>query len=317
MVPPRRDESLVPADDAASQRSRARKIEHTLLGVDAPVDAEFEPAPRESGESSETRGHGGSPSGPTGDRAHARREPSRELVVVEPSYSNVPLPPWVRVHEVEADRSASKDLVMLHAPASIAAQQFRTMRYRIEQDPDAQIIAVVSPRAGEGRSVTAANLAIALAEGGRVRVLLIDASLVKPAQASLFGLDEWEGLTRSLRERRDDPHAPVHVYGIRSSLYVLPAGPRVLSAHAALASEQAAHLLGACRRAFRYIVVDASPVFGSAETLAWHGMIDRYILVARRGQTTTDDLGRAAERLHRDKVLGVTFVGADVKHCVA
>ena len=322
MAPPRTHEPVPSASiDATPARPRhMHQAQATMHGVGLPIDVDVEVVQdSQPPEITFVRESGEPPMPPSGNHHvhHVAPIASRELTVVEPSFSSIPLPPWVRVHEVDPDRNASRDLVMLHAPGSLAAQQFRTTRYRIEQEPDAQIIAVVSPRAHEGRSVTAANLALALAEGERVRVLLVDASLTKSAQAGLFGLDASEGLTRVLRARRDDPHAPVPVYAIRSGLYVLPAGPKVLSAHAALASEQAAHLLGAFRRAFRYIVVDASPVFGSAETLAWHGMIDRYILVARRGVTSTDDLGRAAERLHRDKVLGVSFVGADPKHCVA
>jgi Mrp family chromosome partitioning ATPase len=109
----------------------------------------------------------------------------------------------------------------------------------------------------------------------------------------------------------------VDIIGISHSLYLLPAGPKVGSAHAVLGSKAAAHLIGGLRRSFRYILIDSSAVFGSAETLAWHGMIDRYIMVARRGVSDTDDLGRAADRLNRDKILGVTFVGAPARSVVA
>ena len=103
---------------------------------------------------------------------------------------------------------------------------------------------------------------------------------------------------------------------MQQSLYVLPAGPRVNQPHAVLASQAAAHILGDVRKAFRYLIVDASAVFGAAETLAWHGMIDRYVLLARRGRTRTDDLAKAAHRLNRDKVLGVSFVGAKASQIV-
>jgi hypothetical protein len=51
-------------------------------------------------------------------------------------------------------------------------------------------------------------------------------------------------------------------------------------------------------------------VYGTAETLAWHGLIDKYILVARSERSTTEDLTGACDRLQRDRILGVTFVGS-------
>lgn len=237
---------------------------------------------------------------------------SSALVLADNPYAHA-LPPFLNVHPADHESPPASSLIMVHAPNSLAAQQFRTLRYRIEQEPDAQIISVISPRDGEGKSVTAANLALALAEGGRVKVLLVDAALRRPAQAALFGIREEFGLTSVLRSRHEDPDGPIDVMCIANSLYLLPAGPKVGSAHAALASEAAAHLLGALRRSFRYILIDSSSVFGSAETLAWHGMIDRYVMVAKRGVTDTDELSRAAARLNREKILGVTFVGAPAR----
>ena len=81
------------------------------------------------------------------------------------------------------------------------------------------------------------------------------------------------------------------------------------SAHAALSSEAAAVLVGQLRREFRYIIVDSAAVFGTAETLAWHGLVDKYIVVARAGHTTTEDLSATVERLQKERIVGVTFVG--------
>jgi len=219
----------------------------------------------------------------------------------------------LRVNPAEHVSSFSPDLVMMSHPDGFAASQYRTLRYRLEQEPDLQIIMVTSPREGDGKSVTAANLALALAEGGRIQVLLIDGSLRNPNQHSLFGIRGDLGLTSVLAARQNDPNMPIDVIRITASLNLIPAGPPVASAHAALSSEAAAVLIGQIRREFRYIIVDSAAVFGTAETLAWHGLIDKYLLVARAGKTTTEDLTAACDRLQRDKVVGVTFLGAKVK----
>lgn len=220
---------------------------------------------------------------------------------------------WLRVNAPEHVGQVSPDLVMMTHPDGFAASQFRAIRQRLEQETNTQIIVVTSAREGDGKSVTAANLALALAEGGRIQVLLIDASLRSPSQHKLFGISGEMGLTNVLAARQDNPDLPIDVIGITRSLCLIPAGPPVASAHAALSSEAAAVLMGHIRREFRYIIVDSASVFGTAETLAWNGLIDKYVLVARAGKSTTEDLTNVCARLQRDRILGVTFVGAKTR----
>lgn len=246
--------------------------------------------------------------------------PAPEYGMVPFSEGNRETPLWsppsysmLRINPAEHIDNFSQDLVLLSHPDGFAAAQFRTLRYRLEQEPDLQVIVVTSARDGEGKSVTAANLALALAEGGRIQVLLIDASLRNPAQHKLFGVNGDLGLTSVLAARQNDPALPVDVIRITASLNLMPAGPAVASAHAALSSEAAAVLMGQLRREFRYIIVDSSAVFGTAETLAWHGLIDKYIVAARAGHTTTEDLTGTVERLQRERIVGVTFLGPKIK----
>src|SRR5947208_1009525 len=183
------------------------------------------------------------------------RAPSLEITLTRQSVGSETQHPWIDAREPASRAAPSEDLVMLHAPHSIAAQQFRALRYRVEQEPDAQIYTVISPRVDEGKSITAANLALALAEGGRVKVLLIDAALRSPSQANLFGLKPGPGLTSAIASHDGRNPGPVSVVQITQGLFILPAGPRAVSPHAVLASAAAARLLGSLRRAFRYIIV--------------------------------------------------------------
>lgn len=220
---------------------------------------------------------------------------------------------WVRENAADHVGPPSSDLVLLSNADGYAASQFRALRYRLEQEPNVQVVVVASPREGDGRSVTAANLALALAEGGRIRVLLVDAALRNPAQHKLFGIRGDLGLTSVLAARQNDPSLPIDVIRISTSLSLIPAGPPVQSAYAALSSEPAAVFMAQIRKEFRFVIIDSSPVFGTAETLAWHGMIDKYVLIARAGKSTSEDLSRACDRLQREKILGVTFLGAALR----
>src|SRR5918999_2603190 len=84
-------------------------------------------------------------------------------------------------------------LVSLTAPASFAAEQYQGLRLTIERlarSGEMKVIAISSPAAGDGKTVTAINLAGALARGGDERVLLIDADLRRPSVARQLAIAE-------------------------------------------------------------------------------------------------------------------------------
>ena len=92
-------------------------------------------------------------------------------------------------------------LVMLTEPHSPAAEAYRSLAANLQfaySDRQLQTIGITSSAAGEGKSTTVANLAIALAQTGR-RLIIIDADLRRPGQHTLFGLDREEGLANVLK----------------------------------------------------------------------------------------------------------------------
>src|SRR5437588_3875715 len=91
-------------------------------------------------------------------------------------------------------------LTMLADPRSPAAEAYRSLAANLQfsyADRQLQTVGVTSAAAGEGKSTTVANLAIALAEGGR-RVIVIDADLRRPSLHTLFGVECQEGLSNVL-----------------------------------------------------------------------------------------------------------------------
>src|SRR3989442_12309511 len=83
-------------------------------------------------------------------------------------------------------------LVSLKAPASFAAEQYQGLRMTVEQLKrlrDVRMIAVTSPSAGDGKTLTSINLAGVLSRGSDARVLLIDADLPRPQIAARLGLN--------------------------------------------------------------------------------------------------------------------------------
>ena len=108
---------------------------------------------------------------------------------------------------------ATEQLVTLAAPNSFEADAFRLLRANVELanlEPRAKTIMITSAAAGEGKSTTAANLAVALAWSGK-RVVLVDLDLRRPVLHRFFGLDERTGLTSVAVGDRRLEEALMHV----------------------------------------------------------------------------------------------------------
>jgi protein-tyrosine kinase len=126
----------------------------------------------------------------------------------------------------EAAGALSDELVTLKEPFGPVAEHFRSLRSQLLMRawPDGEPprpVALISPDAGDGRSFTAANLAITLAQLG-ARTLLIDADLRSPTLHQLFKLPNGSGLSGILSGRAD--HDSIVQVAAVPSLFVLPAG---------------------------------------------------------------------------------------------
>ena len=206
--------------------------------------------------------------------------------------------------------SPSHELIMLLYPDSIAADQFRYIKFQLNKCEDIQVIGVTSPQRGEGKSVVAANIALALSESGRERVLLIDCCVRSPRLSSMFGIEETFGLITELKNKHLDPNYVPRIIGIAEAFYFLPAGPSVSNPTAILGSDVMLQFIYELRSAFRYIVLDISPVLVNSDANALFDCVDTYILTAMIKKTKQDELEQALARLTTKKFFGVVVVGA-------
>src|SRR5262249_31102421 len=94
---------------------------------------------------------------------------------------------WVRVQRMPPGDASDPRLVMVRAPDSPAAAAFRVLRHRLIERDGLRTVLVTSPRVGEGKTTCAVNLALALCEAGRARVLLLEANFRRPAIARMLG----------------------------------------------------------------------------------------------------------------------------------
>ena len=205
-------------------------------------------------------------------------------------------------------RRIDRALVAAHAPDAASASQYRSICTRImhaDQATPVKVIMVTSPSVGEGKSVTAANLALTMGREYQRPTCLIDANLRSPKVQEMFGLPDGPGLIDVLAGRAS----------LNDALTLLePAGITVLTAgkgseHPAelLNTPQMRRTLDALRSQFDRIIIDtpaALPMidFGMMESLA-----DRIVLVVRSGITPKGTIADLLTTIDATRMLGVVL----------
>jgi len=210
---------------------------------------------------------------------------------------------------VSRDGPGFDPLVIYRYPRSPAAEAYRMLRtsltFLVPQE-GLRTILISSPGPGEGKTATAANLAVTLAQAGR-QVLLIDADLRGPKLAKLFGVAQEAGLTNVLVGESSPSQAiaqtPV------PGLHLLPSGPIPPNPGELLSGSIFRDLLGACKREYDRVVIDTPPVLTVADVTAIAAMADGVLLVAEAGITRRENLAEAKQRLEQagGRVMGVVL----------
>src|SRR3954447_2768507 len=213
----------------------------------------------------------------------------------------VPPPP-------ERNVSLDRHLVTALAPQSLAAEQYRSLRTRIsraENGRAVRVLIVTSPGKGDGKSLTAANLSLAMAEEYSQRVLLIDADLRRPSVHHLFDVPGSPGLTDVLARAATLEDALVTLED--HHLTVLPSG--VIPSHPAelLGSVAMRRTLDTLRTRFDRLILDMPPVSPLADVHIAAAMADGILLIVRAGMTQKPAIERALAGLDPTKVLGLVL----------
>lgn len=207
-----------------------------------------------------------------------------------------------------ADVTLDARLVAAHAPQSLAAEQYRSLRTRIKNAEHARpmrSLIVTSPNKGDGKSLTAANLALTMAQEFQQRVLLVDADLRRPSLHRLFGIGDGPGLTDVLMGGATVDDAIVSI--AQHHLALLPAG--VLPSHPGelLGSTAMRRTFDALRTRYDRVIVDMPPVAPLADVSIALGMVDGLLMIVRAGVTPKPAIERALSGLDTAKVLGLVL----------
>lgn len=187
-------------------------------------------------------------------------------------------------------------------PYQILRQNVHAARQRVA----ASVLAVVSGGSGEGRSTTAAKLAMAYAANEQ-QTLVIDAALRRPTQHKFFGIDNRIGLSDYLRGEKaldeiiQDSGTP--------NLYIVTSGSSPASAIKLFSSPKCAELVEAAKEWFDVAIFDCPPILGSDGSMLISGLAEGSIIVAQHRRYPRSMALRTKEALQNlgTKVLGVVL----------
>jgi non-specific protein-tyrosine kinase len=198
-------------------------------------------------------------------------------------------------------------LASVDEPHGQAAEAYRTLRTNLLavcRESKAKTILITSARQGEGKTSTAANLAVALAQAGR-SVVLISADLRNPRVHAVFGIGNEQGLGQVLEGTLSLDEAIVETD--LADLRILPSGPvdAVDEPVELLQSDRMGEVLQECCRS-DFVIVDGPPIFPVADSLVLADLVDGVLFVTDAQSSTQASVAQSRRQIHQvgGRILG-------------
>lgn len=204
------------------------------------------------------------------------------------------------------------NLITVRDPRSAAAEAFRTLRTNLifaSLEKPLPTLLVTSAAADEGKSVTLANLAVVMAQGGR-QTILVDCDLRRPHQHEIFGLPAAPGFSDWMLGAEEAP-APLAATGL-DGLRLLPAGAPAEAPADLLTSRRLQGLVDDLKTQADIVLFDAPPILAVSDAALLAANLDGVLLVVNAGHTRRDHAQRARELLEkvRVRVVGAVLTNA-------
>ncbi|WP_294187303.1 CpsD/CapB family tyrosine-protein kinase [uncultured Clostridium sp.] len=198
-------------------------------------------------------------------------------------------------------------------PKSIAAESYRTLRTNIQYssfDKEYKVIVITSSEPGEGKSTTAGNLALCMAQGDK-RVILVDCDLRRPSIHKKFKVSNLAGLSDVIIGKSDLSKV-MHRYN--KNLVLLTSGKIPPNPSEMLSSKSMENLLEKLRENFDYVILDTPPVQAVTDSQILSTKADGTILVVRAERTKKESVNNAINLLKKvnANVIGTVLNGTDL-----
>jgi capsular exopolysaccharide synthesis family protein len=194
------------------------------------------------------------------------------------------------------------------AADSIAAEQYRALRTRIfhaYSGAAVHVVLITSPGRGEGKTLTASNLGLTMAQDYQRRICVVDADLRHPQLQRLFGLPDGPGLSEVLAGEATLEEALVTVED--HQVTILPAGRAPARPAELLGTTAMRRTIETLRSQFDRVVVDAPATAPLADVGILTPLVDSVLLVVRSGTTSKPAIHDAVAAIDASKLLGVVL----------
>lgn len=220
--------------------------------------------------------------------------------------------------EIDADKKPNSELLIHSDLRSSLAEAYRQLRTSILLSTAGHApksLLVTSSLPSEGKTTTAVNTAISLAQTG-AKVLIIDADMRRPRLHSIFDISNAEGLSTVLSSDLSEKEiVDVAQYDEASKLYMLPSGPVPPNPAELIGSQQMTNMLRAMHNNFTHVVIDSPPIASFTDGVLIASMVDGVILVVHSGRSSRQVIKRSRQLLSDvgARILGVVLNNVNLR----
>ncbi len=198
----------------------------------------------------------------------------------------------------KANPTGSSSLIALEDNRSAMAEAYRHLRTSLlfsSAGRPPKTILITSSQPSEGKTTTAINTAITLAQSG-AEVVIIDCDLRRPRLHSHFNLENTNGLTNYLSGERN-PSTLLKTYQTLPNLKIITSGPIPPNPAELLSSNEMKNLLQYLKGNFKHIVIDSPPAISFTDAAILSTLVDGVVLVALAGKSSIHLMRRFKQRL--------------------
>lgn len=225
------------------------------------------------------------------------------------------LPVLGRIPQSKHHVNQELDMIVSQNPDDPISEAYRILSANIQlitSRLNKRIVLITSPHSGEGKSVTASNVACAYAKMGK-KVLLIDADIRKPSLHRRFSLDNNKGLSNYLKGETNFSGITQHIKKI-GGLFIITGGENHNDPVSLLSNGNMEHLTEQGAKYFDYVIIDAPPVIGFADTLLLTSFATATLIVSRHQNLEAQELQLVINKLSLIKLNLIGYLLVNVKN---
>jgi capsular exopolysaccharide synthesis family protein len=205
------------------------------------------------------------------------------------------------------DATLAQKIVVDQNIMPVSREQYRRLAatlHHAQADAGLKVVMIASAVVGEGKTLTASNLALTFSESYKRTVLLIDGDFRRPALHVVFNINAPSGLSEGLMSVTEQK---LPLYRVSDRLTILPAGKPSSDPMAGLTSGRMRRVIQEARDAFDWVIIDTPPVGLLPDANLLATMVDGAVLVVRANATPYHQVQRAIDALDRNRLLGVVL----------